>query len=63
MAPNFEVLYSKIPEGAKEARWSIPTSAVDDAIHFFKSKIPKVRYIATDSWSEDDYTNIKFVWS
>lgn len=62
MAPNFEVLYSKIPEGVTEARWCIPTVSVDEAILFFKSKVPGVRYTATDSWSEDDCTNIKFMW-
>ena len=60
MAPNFEVLYSKIPVGAKEVRWKIPTCAVQDAVHFFKSKAPGVQYIATESWGDEDETILNF---
>ena len=62
MIPNFDQLYSVIPDGATEIRWCIPTIYVDEAILFFRSKVPDVRYIATESWSDDDCTNIKFTW-
>jgi hypothetical protein len=59
---QFEEMFSKIPPGSNSVYWSIPTKSVDEAIKFFKSKKPDVRYLATESWSEDDFTNIKFNW-
>jgi hypothetical protein len=60
MTTNFEELFSKIPQGAKEGRWFVPTSDAAAAISFLKSKAPEIQYTLSESWSDDDETIIRF---
>ena len=60
MAPNFEQLYSKIPSDAKEARWEVPVSHIDEAIAFLQERVPRAQYTVTESWSDDDTAFLKF---
>jgi hypothetical protein len=61
MTTNFEELFSKIPQGAKEGRWFVPTSDAAAAIAFLKSKAPGIQYTLSESWSDDDETIIRFI--
>jgi len=59
--PTFDQLYNEIPAGAKSVVWKVPTVLVDDAISFFREKVPDVRYTVSESWCDDDVTNITFI--
>jgi len=59
---DFNVLFNKIKPDAREAKWLVYNTEVDDALIFFREKFPNVKYITSESWSEDDMSNITFKW-
>jgi len=61
MGTNFEELFSKIPQGAKEGRWVVPINEANEAVSFLKSKVPGIQYTISESWSDDDTSIVRFI--
>ena len=59
---DFNKLFNKITPDMREVRWLVSNEEVDDALIFFRVKFPNVRYITSESWSEDGMSNITFKW-